>query len=120
MINLEVEAEQYGENWEDINPDLCYEYMIASDISALDFKAGAHSKYVQYRILEEKLDLLYKLKANLQVKKEYIQQKMNDNLGKLVYSQLKAKQAGIRLAEEEIRREVFDLEQLLKELESEK
>ena len=47
MTNLEQEAKDYGENWGDYNPDKIWEDIYPTDVSALDFIAGATSMYVK-------------------------------------------------------------------------
>jgi hypothetical protein len=47
MKTLEQEAQEYGENWQEIYPDKIWSEMYPSDVSALDFVAGTNSMYVK-------------------------------------------------------------------------
>jgi DNA-binding transcriptional MerR regulator len=68
MKPLEYKAKDYGENWCDYNPDKIWEDMYPTDVSALDFIAGATSMYVKAdkikALIDENKSLLSMLKKH--------------------------------------------------------
>jgi hypothetical protein len=68
MTKLEQEAKEYGENWGVYNPDKIWEDMYPTDVSALDFIAGATSMYVKAdkikALIHENKSLLCMLKKH--------------------------------------------------------
>lgn len=114
---LESEAENYVSlNWGNYKNNLSQvsEELTLGEISNKDFIAGATSKWVEKQKLQFAIEQLNKLDSVLQYKHEVLsnmQQKFLDEDG-----QLASKKSGLRLAKEEIRRDIKELEQQLSEL----
>lgn len=68
MKTLEQEAKDYAENWGKIYPDKIWEDMYPTDVSALDFIAGANSINVKANkikaLIDENKSLLSMLKKH--------------------------------------------------------
>ena len=68
MKTKEQEAQEYGENWGDYNPDKIWEDMCPADVSALDFIAGTNSIHVKANkikaLIDENKSLLSMLKKH--------------------------------------------------------
>jgi seryl-tRNA synthetase len=110
MIDLSKEAEEYAT----INKTY-------SEQSELDFIAGANSKYVQAKIIQAQIDALTKLDTELQSKVESLKAMANKLTGVDIPEEFRfnMKASGVMLAKEEIRRDLKDLNEQLKQLENE-
>jgi hypothetical protein len=68
MKTLKQEAQEYGENWCNYNPNKIWEDMYPTDVSALDFVAGTNSIHVKSEkikaLIDENKSLLFMLKKN--------------------------------------------------------
>ena len=71
------------------------------------------------KITQAQIDILNVLDTNLQYKCEILSTLQNKYFGKMKGSMLGYKRAGVRLAKEEIRRYLKDLQQQLKQLDNE-
>jgi len=80
------------------------------------FIAGATNKWVEKQKLEFAIEQLNKLDSVLQSKYEILSNMQQEFLGKRKEEQLASKKSGLRLAKEEIRRDIKELEQKLSEL----
>lgn len=78
--------------------------------------AGAKSNWVEKQKLQFAIEQLNKLDSVLQSKYEILSNMQQEYLGKMKEGQLASKKSGLRLAKEEIRRDIKDLEQKLSEL----
>lgn len=96
MIDLNKEAEEYANNWEEIT-GLDYEVTSPIECSKIDFIAGANSKYVQAKIIQAQIDVLLKY-----------QQKLGG------YDVLSG------LLKQEIQIDIYELQQQLKQIENDK
>lgn len=108
---LELEAEKYVKSL--FNNDLLHANTYDN---YYDFIAGATSKYVEKQKLEFAIEQLNKLDSVLQSKYEILSNMQQEVLGKMKEGQLESKKSGLRLAKEEIRRDIKELEQKLSEL----
>ena len=68
MKTKEQEAQEYGENWQEIYPNKIWEDMYPTDVSALDFIAGTNSNHVKANkikaLIDENKSLLSMLKKH--------------------------------------------------------
>ena len=122
MIDLNKEAEEHAkkivESKKHLDLDLDTEIWI-SGASFCSFQEGANSKYVQAKIIQAQIDLLNSLNSKLQAKYEILTNMQQEYIGKMKEGQLASKKSGLRLAKEEIRRDLKELQQQLKQLEDE-
>lgn len=125
MIDLNQEAEKYTNIvWGNYKNDVFKHNDIItdktlSDITIKDFISGANSKYVQTKIIQAQIDILNSLDTKLQSKIEILTNMQKEHIGKMKEGHLVSKKSGLRLAKEEIRRDLKELEQQLKQLEDE-
>jgi prefoldin subunit 5 len=112
MIDINKEAEKYGFDKNGI---------LSEQGQALI--AGHNSKATQAKVIQGQIDLLNSLDGKLQAKIELIKtmiSEQNEAGVSIDYSsRLNEKISGVRLAKEEIRRDLKELQQQLKELENE-
>ena len=80
------------------------------------FIAGATSKYVERQKLEFAIEQLNKLDSVLQSKIEMLNRLLDDSKDSDNREYFRTKISGVRLAKEEIRRDIKELEQKLSEL----
>lgn len=120
---IEQAAENYSENWEEIT-GLDYEDCTSINIGKIDFITGAKSEaarnYWFEKFEKEKIEFtieqLNKLDSILQSKYEILSNIQKGFLGKMKEGQLAFKKSGLKLAKEEIRRDIKELQQKLSEL----
>jgi hypothetical protein len=116
MIDINKEAEEYANNWEEIT-GLDPENTSPLECSKIDFIAGHNSKGAQAKVLQGQIDLLISLDSKLQSKIEFLKNMTSEKEDDSEYFTLKI--SGVRLTKEEIRRDLKELQQQLKELENE-
>lgn len=109
---LELEAQSYL----DKNYNLSYERTTWQKLHEKTFMAGATSKHVEKQKLEFAIEQLNKLDSVLQAKYEILSNMQQEYLGKMKEGQLASKKSGLRLAKEETRRNIKELEQQLNDL----
>jgi hypothetical protein len=118
MIDINQEAEEYA--WKKPNPFSlklpANELVLASKT---DFIAGHNSKATQAKVIQGQIEMLNSLDGKLQAKYEILTNMQQEYIGKMKEGQLASKKSGLRLAKEEIKRDLKELQQQLKELENE-
>jgi hypothetical protein len=82
-------------------------------------QGATKSKHVQAKIIQAQIDVLNSLDSKLQAKYEILTNIQQEYIGKMKEGQLASKKSGLRLAKEEIRRDLKELQQQLKQLEDE-
>jgi hypothetical protein len=114
MIDINKEAEAYL----DRTYSLSYEITTWQKLHIKSFIAGHNSKATKVKVIQGQIDLLNFLDSKLQAKYEILTNMQQEYIGKMKEGQLASKKSGLRLAKEEIRRDLKVLQQQLKELEN--
>jgi hypothetical protein len=105
MIDINKEAEEYAKEG-------CWE-----GVRKLSFIAGHNSKATQSKIIQAQIDMLNSLDSKLQSKIESLIYMASEKNSDTEYFTIKI--SGIKLIKEEIRRDLKELQQQLKQLENE-
>jgi hypothetical protein len=103
-MTLEEEANKYAED------NICY-----TD----QFIAGANSKWVQAEKIKAQIEVLENLSARLKEKKKTLLEMIDSEKGSMRGSMLSMKKSGVGLAIEDIRIDILNLNEQLKQLEDE-
>jgi allophanate hydrolase subunit 2 len=115
---IKLEAEKYARRFEE-NEQGGYNgesLSIEDRIEIEAFITGATSKHVEKQKLEFAIEQLNKLDSVLQANYEILSNMQQEYLGKMKEGQLASKKSGLRLAKEETRRNIKELEQQLNDL----
>lgn len=113
---LELEAEKYYKENVEGEP-LTYETPIHCFIAGATSDAAKKYWYKQFekQKLEFAIEQLNKLESSLKEKYTHLTYLQKDFIGKMREQHIRNKKAGISVAKEEIRRDIKELEQKLKE-----